>query len=248
MGGGSGSSSGKVGYPAYVELLHGLMVNHGGLDIVGVSMVDAMNASFGASPYAAMVPYDPTTALTAIDTEVVDFQTLIDAVDLPDELTDTEINAEISAYRAQTEDELVSNVLPRFQAGMRDIGAVVSSAFVEGQSILEDGQSKDVNKFAAALRLKAKASEVERASLMLKQVEAKNMVSSLIFNAEKLRIATEKTELDQEYSFDIGDAKWDLELFQHGANLIASPSGAGVNTKSVTGGNPIELLVNSGIG
>ena len=243
MGGGSGASSGKVAYPAYVESVHSDWVGTG----ISDDMTDVMNAALGASPYTAMVPYDPAISLADIDTEVTDFQVLLDAVTIPDQFTDAEINAEVLAYRNQTDAELVSVTLPRLQAGMRDIGAVVSSAFAEAQAILEDGQSRDVNKFAASLRLKAKASAVERADLQLKQASVKSSISSLLFNANKIRIASEKTELDQEYSFDIADAKWDLEVFQHGANLLAAPGGASQNTKSLPG-DPIGMLMGSAMG
>ncbi len=243
MGGGAGASSGKVAYPAYVEDIHEDWLD-GNSTNISDDMTEIMNAALGNSPYTSMVPYDPTAPLADIDTEVTDFQALLDAVTIPVQLTDTEIDAEVQAYRDQTDVELISTVLPRFQAGMRDIGAVVSSAFAEGQAILEDGQSRDVNKFASSLRLKAKASAVERSGIQLQQANIKSNISSLLFNANKIRITAEKTELDQEYSFDIGDAKWDLEVFQHGANLLAAPGGASQNTKSLPG-DPIGMLMGS---
>lgn len=252
--GGSGASSGQVGYPAYVEGAHNDWLNHTSVDIVAASMVDVMNAALGNSPYAAMTPYDPTTALGNIDTEITSFDALVAAIasamsftDMaPTELTSVEIDAEVQAYRDQTDTELIGTVLPRFQGGMRNIGAVHSSAFTLGQAVIEDGQSRDVNKFAADLRLKAKASATERSDALIKsatlkaEIEAK--VAEFVMEANKARIDAEKVEVDQEYSFDVADAKWDLEVFQHGANLMAAPSGAGVNTKTLPG-DPIGMLM-----
>jgi hypothetical protein len=250
--GSSGASSGQVGYPAYVETVHSNWLNQG-VDAISDSMTDILNAALGASPYAGMVPYDPAGPLGNIDTEVTTFNNLINSIAAtmdfdalePDELTDVEINAEVTAYRNQADAELISVVLPRFQAGMRDIGAVHSSAFTLGQAILEDGQDRDVNKFAADLRLKAKASATERSDLMIKiaslRAEMESKVVQAVTEANKLRINAEKIELDQEYSFDVADAKWDLEVFQHGANLMAAPSGAGVNTQSLSG-DPLTML------
>ena len=48
----------------------------------------------------------------------------------------------VTEYSNDLGDRLTAEVLPRFRAGMRDINAVVSSAFVLGQAIIEAANHK----------------------------------------------------------------------------------------------------------
>ena len=223
MGGGT---SGQVGYPAYIEAIHANWLSLGPGIIVSVT--DAMNVAFGNNPYTGMVAYDTAPAVADVLAAVTDFDTLLGTLFTDLQLTEAEITGEVDAYRGQTDAELLSTVLPRFQGGMRSVNAVHSSAFVIGQAILEDGQSRDVNKFHADLRLKSRASGLEVATL---RGELESKLAALVAEANKFRVIGEKTTLDHEQSLDVSDAKWDLEVFQYGGNLMAAPSGAGVNTK-----------------
>ena len=77
-------------------------------------------------------------------------------VDIKADLADeSEVNASTDAQRAIVSEQLMADILPRFQAGMRDINAVQSSAFVIGQAIIEGMGQRDVAKFDADLRYKA---------------------------------------------------------------------------------------------
>lgn len=223
MGGSGGGSSGKVAYPGYVESVHEDWLN-AGVDLIDDSITEIMNDALGASPYTAMTPYDPSTRLTNLFTDISEFETFIDSV----RLTATVITNEVAAYQKILDDKLVSTILPRFEAGMRNIGAVVSSSFAVGKSILEDGNMRDVNKFTADLQFK-NTIPAEVAG----QLESNLM--QVLYEANKLAIVAEKGEVDQENDIDVADAKWDLEVFQYGANLMAAPGGAGVNTKGGSG-------------
>ena len=76
--------------------------------------------------------------------------------DIKEDLADeSEVTASTDAHRAVLNDQLSSDVLPRFEAGMRDINAVQSSAFVIGRAIIEGMGARDVAKFDADLRYKA---------------------------------------------------------------------------------------------
>ncbi len=68
---------------------------------------------------------------------------------------DATVNAEIAANDAIIDSRITTTILPRFQAGMQDINAVVSSAFVVGQSNIESEGQLDKDKFAADIRLKS---------------------------------------------------------------------------------------------
>ena len=70
-------------------------------------------------------------------------------------ITDAEIIIDSAAFGASLDDQIITTVLPRFQGGMRDINAVVSSAFVIGQSIIESFKDRDVAKHESGLRVSA---------------------------------------------------------------------------------------------
>jgi len=65
------------------------------------------------------------------------------------------VAASTNAFGNVLDDQITSEVLPRFQAGMSDINAVMSTAFVIGQSVIEGMRDRDVAKFQADLRYKA---------------------------------------------------------------------------------------------
>lgn len=58
----------------------------------------------------------------------------------------------VSAEADFLSDELSSDVMPRYEAGMRDINAVLSSTFIIGKSLLEDTRIKAVAKYSAGLQ------------------------------------------------------------------------------------------------
>ena len=49
---------------------------------------------------------------------------------------DTTINAEVAAFTDEQDDERDTQILPRFQAGMANINAVMSSSFVIGERVV----------------------------------------------------------------------------------------------------------------
>jgi hypothetical protein len=67
------------------------------------------------------------------------------------------ISDAVTAYGARLDDTISSDVLPRFQAGMRDINAVQSSAFVIGRAVIEGMRDRDVAMFDADLTTKLTA-------------------------------------------------------------------------------------------
>jgi hypothetical protein len=70
-------------------------------------------------------------------------------------ITNAVIVADSAAFSDNLDDELTTKVLPRYQGGMRDINAVVSSAFVLGEAFIEGFRTRDVAKHESELRLTA---------------------------------------------------------------------------------------------
>ena len=176
-GGGGGQGSGKVSYPAYLELAHGEYVDNasGIAPSATRNVAAAIDAAITANPYDVVVntgavAYDPATPIAAMDTAVATLSTAITALDeetdwdshlgvakasIDSKLINTQfIEEDIKAYRDQADDMLTSVTLPRFRGGMRDINAVTSSAFAIGEAYIEASNIRDVNKYAKEMKAK----------------------------------------------------------------------------------------------
>lgn len=156
------------------------------VDELNVSVIEAMNTAYSNSPYASAVAYDPDTQLTAMAAQVTSFKTLVDAlnysVDFPavvalasaqttyetssadtatlDSITidETRLDDDIDAFDALLTAQLDDTELPKFKAGMLDIGATQSSAFTIGESILRAYKNREVTKYGTGIRVELQKS------------------------------------------------------------------------------------------
>jgi len=184
MGGSGGGAAGQIGYPTYIESVHADWLANCGSDGTGsgrdflsaYSITDRINAALGNSPFAGETAYDGATRISAIETEVNVFETLVDALSettgwaallaqavttldanwtAPTPAASAEIAAAVTAFEAIQDDRVEETVLPRFQRGMQDIGGVLTSAFTIGQAIIEGMTDRDVANYQGELRTKA---------------------------------------------------------------------------------------------
>ena len=289
-----GGSSGKVDFPDYMKDWHGDALDGGAADTLSNSITDAINAAYGNSPYLGEAAFDPDSDITDflsladnLGTEVSALSPVTDWADyLLAALTAVDANltgedalaGEILAHNAIVDDQIISEILPRFQAGMRDINAVNSSQFVIGQAVIEGMAQRDKNKFAADLRIKAwelKMGTVIKGSediiqMVTAKLEFNKAVVHYGIEARRIKVVMKNEETQFNIEMDEKDALWDIELFKHGGNLLASISGAATSQgdsgpskgssilggalsgaafgASVTGGNPIGAAIGGVVG
>jgi len=125
-----------------------------------------------------------TQAVTSVGTNFVSTTPVGDTSGWldPTPAADAEISADVDAYEAVVDDHVETDVLPRFQRGMQDINAVMTSAFTIGQAIIEGMADRDVAKYQGSLRVAAymqkdkivadsKLKESERVVDLAKQVD-----------------------------------------------------------------------------
>ena len=287
--GGGGGGSGVVDYPDYMKTVHGKWLDNAGGDTPANSLVDAINAAYGSSPWTAATAYDPATDITAYEAAISGFATIlagivdtadwaalytqaeasIDITDVTDTsdvtgITNAEIVADVDAFADSLDDEITTKVLPRFQSGMRDINAVVSSSFVIGQSVIEGFRDREVAKHESGLRLSAahKNADIELANetlhlevkklnvvkeselvrnralatdqmlrLMLQRISFEDSYMKTVIEGKRIKIVANKEENDVNLKIDESDAMWDLEIFQHGANMLAAIGGGTATPK-----------------
>ena len=274
--GGGGGGSGKVSYAAHMTSFHTNMLDHATVDTITSSLVDIQNAATGASPFAGAVSYDPDVPVAAMIASTDDFQTLVDLLSagtgldaiITDVLSDVRIDDSVTEYSADLGIHLTAEVLPRFEAGMRDINAVVSSAWAIGRAVIEDGNTRQVARYSADLHMKAWGDDALR--LIGLKLDYQKSVTQLISEANRIKIVAKKEQAEADLSIDESDILWDIKLFQHGANLLASIGGGTVIPKSnevskgatalggamsgaaagfmISGGNPVGAAIGGVVG
>ncbi len=248
--GGGGSTSGTVDYPAYMKTVHGLILDGGGVDTPTNSVIDAINAAYGGSPYAAATAYDPETAITAMETAITAFSGLATALAYHTDY-DAIVNAavaqyddviapdgvyvtdRVAAYTDDLNDALNAKVIPSFRAGMRDIGAVMSSAFTLGEAIITTDVTKQIAKFAADMYVQGdqnRIGNIEKATVVManmlsNKVEYGRVLAALTVEQQRMKIIAMTEEEERNLEIDSLDAKWDLDLFQYASNVLAGIAG-----------------------
>jgi len=267
--GGGGGQSGSVELPVvlknvWADFICGGYVSDVPADRLGTSLVKRLNRGID-NPYTGETAYNPATRIANWETEIGVFETLVDALSettdwaailgqavttidanwtAPTPAAAAEIAADVTAFEAIQDDRVEETVLPRFQRGMQDINAVMSSAFVIGQAIIEGMTDRDVAKYQGELRTKAflLKDQLVADSLVKKNIaytiSAEQMVkyvgmmlgsndslARLTLDAEYRALEVERTEEENQLEIDGAEIAWPLELYQYGANLIASISG-----------------------
>ena len=246
---GGGGNSGKVSYPAYLQTVHGEVLNDSGGDTLTLSLYDCINAALSNNPFTGVVAYDPASEMADLATALNNYTTDVAGLDFENDwetkltqvknklvaelLSDTELNNDADAFRTKLEAQLTSDVLPRFQAGMRDTNSVLTSSFVIGQSILEDGIDREVANHLSKLRLSAYQDKVDKTTQItdsllgkeIQKIEFTRTVAALTAEMNRVRILFQMESDKQQTQWDTEEASWRVNLFQNLANMIAAPSG-----------------------
>lgn len=268
-GSSGGGQSGAVDYPDYMKTFHNDMLNSGGVDTVTSSMVDLIITAIANNPFTGESAYNPATPISTMYVVVAELSNTISALSPESDWTsfigtavayidanivdDTYINADIAAWSTVQNDERDNVIIPKFQAGMRDINAVMTSSFVVGEAIIEAFGARDAAKYGTELRMKL---NLQRNEMIMKSVDA--MLNALLTKADltkavahytiealRLAIVSTKEQVDQDLSIDEHEAKWSLDMMMYGGNMLASIAGAstvksgdsaGSRTKSMLGG------------
>ena len=85
------------------------------------------------------------------------FMAGLDIDSLHDQMFDDTVNASevndlVAAEGGLIDDDIDSNVTPKFQVGMRDINSVLSSSYVVGKALIADSRVKALEKFRSELK------------------------------------------------------------------------------------------------
>lgn len=244
-GGGSESSDNTIRYAPYVEDEHKKFLttsassgtlarnNNPYLDYTELNFDDSF---YGAGYTMASFPslYDMFGKFMA----GLDIEVLWDQV-LNDVQNSSTIQASVNAHRDLLNEDLTGTILPRFQQGMRDINAVMTSSYVKGKAILERGSQYKLAEFDANLRYKLIPVAAE---VFSKHLAWNQGVISHYIEVMKLAIMTKFDTDTANYGFALKDIMWPFTVLeQERANLgalqgatVGSASGEGPSTGAKT--------------
>lgn len=294
--GGSGGSSGKVEYPRYLESRHAMWLDavYSDIDVANpytsknapsisaLTSTSSANTDFKAYLDGRKADIQGWLASGAVASpEVTALAAEIDdAIAALTSSTTAEgyLNDQIAALNAV--DDLagavdVETVLyPRFEAGMRDINAVQSSAHVIGKALIEsDYASRMIQskyEMLGTARVAAAKTAIDKQSLIndLRKLratlasvidqsynEARKMLAGLdpfydslyarIIDLGRLTVIAEYEQAAMDADFDEKAGRWKLENWQTACNVMAAISGGtAVSTK---GTNKIQSALAGGL-
>jgi hypothetical protein len=252
--GGGGGSSGSVAWPGYFQAVHHEWLNEDDTVSASQCAVDQLNNAFASNPYLGASAYNPSTELDYMDTQITGIVALADALNpASDWVTYLEIikgalvanlyseqemaNAE-DAYNINLDTDFLGVTLPRFQRGMQDVNAVMSSAFVVGRALLEADNSKRKTAFSADLRLQNYKEKVQHVMsgtdslirLLQLEYDFKRTVVTTAVEERRVKIVAMKEAVEQDLRIDENAGKWGLEIWTYGFNFLASAHGASTTT------------------
>ena len=161
MGGSSdGGGESIIRHRPNIEAAHDLLV---------VQSQAFGNLLHNDSPYTGFIEKDYTDSLYGAGYTMASFPSLYDMYGkfvagldieslfeqiLNSTQNSTTVLASSTAHNSLLTDDIEQTVLPRYQLGMRNMNAVMSSTFIIGQSIIEQGRIKKVAEFDADLKYK----------------------------------------------------------------------------------------------
>lgn len=240
--GGGGSTSGMTDFPQYMKDFHGQMLNHAGADSLVVSVTDAFNyAAGGNSPYYNYITNGEPIAQAFMGdgktlnsyAKIFELLSAYQALDLDALMvaygSNTTAEELIDAVSTTLDDEIVTNVLPKFKGNLRSIGAVMSSAYVVGEALIWDSKIKAIAKERLNIEQIVNQNREMALKLSLSMIDFKKGLAFSTTDIVKYYYAL-KTDLDDHYStMHAKDMKWDLDLFQYVNNTLSSISGAALS-------------------
>ena len=226
MGGGS---AGKTDWPDYMKTAHGDMLIGGG----GVNGVlnDMVNAA-AVNPWLNFTAFNPDSIITLMVGVVTDLLTW-----MGDFGSDADIAASVTAYDVILTDSLEATTVPHYEAGMRNINAVQSSAFAIGKALLYSKKDHEVANFAT----------VNKIDYRIKAAQVRIAAVQLYNETSRLRVTMKKEEYDQLIESVVHNATWRLDLYQYCNAAMGSISGASMGM-SPTMPNKMQTALAGAIG
>lgn len=246
MGGGGSSSHADTTNQSFIRYADYVEVEHKEFLTLSAHYGDVYHED---SPYAEYTPLDFTTMFFGLGYSMSSFPSLFDmfgkfmaAIDVEAIYTELfgsvqnsdAVTAMSEAHAALLDDDIEQTVLPRFQEGMRDMNAVMTSSYVIGKSIIEQGRVKQLASYDAELRFRllGVASDLLRTHL-----EWNKDVIKQYRDMMTLVVDANLQTHDKAYLYAAKDKLWPFTILaQERANLGALQGATSATTSAETEG------------
>jgi hypothetical protein len=143
------------------------------------------------------------------------------------------VNALVANEANMMDDDIDTNIMPRFKEGMRDINSVLSSSFVVGKAVIEDARTKALSKFSAGLKYQTLPLVTERWKTHLEWNKNVTMTYAEIM---KLYYSAVMDIDDHNYALGAQARLWPFTVLEYEKAALGALQGAQVSTsKGVAG-------------
>lgn len=228
MGGKGGGGDGALRFPPYLEAAH-----QEALETFG----PIFTAAIGASPYSGRADINIEDGFLGSGYTIAQFPSLFDmfgkfmaGLDIESlwsqiyEATTNgpEADSLIASFNTSSKDRMEQGSLPMLNAGMRDIGAINSSAYAIGKSLLESQRIKEVNNFETKVRFQMLVISADR---WARHLDWNKSVIGTYTDLQKVYYAG-ALDVDQlNYKYKESDVLWDLNLFDYSRGILGALTG-----------------------
>jgi hypothetical protein len=179
MGGSGNTTTTEIRYAPYLESAHSdaLVATDSAVSILNLAWTDSMAGQRPVDPYNSYTDLDVDDVFFGIGIAMTSFPSLykkfgdlmtdIDIETLYNTIFDDSMNGPvitniIAQEAVELSDELETNSYPRYEIGMRDANAVMTSSYVIGKALMEVGKTKALAKFGAEIKSRMLAVASER--------------------------------------------------------------------------------------
>jgi len=208
---------------------------------------DALWGSFVTAAVAEYSSYSDIDFLDSLSTAISGLLTAVESA-----LSSTAISDMVDSFEANKKPRFLKEI-GLWAAGMADIGAVHTSSFAIGLALQQSEFSNSVDQYereikaniytrivqsgidayvkAQTLRINNKDNlMVQGPELMGKLEIIKDQLQTQLIGikaeVERLTIVALKEQQDRQVELEAAEAKWDMEVYMYGANVMSSVSGS----------------------
>ena len=251
MGGGKGDTTSTIRFHKNIRHAHEALM---------AETRRRRDAIIDDSPYDGIADLDMDVGLLGTGYVLADFPSLFDMygkfmAGLDIEVLFTQvfggtfdaaaIDELVSAESALLDDEIISNALPRFSTGMRDINSVLSSTFIIGRAQIEDTKTKLVAKFSADLKYRLIPVAVERWG---RHLEWNKSVVQTYADMMKLYVMTSIDIATHNQDTAAKNALWPFTILDFERAMVGALNQAGGGPKQAAGGSMATKAISGALG
>lgn len=157
----------------------------------------------------------------------LDVETLLSQI-LNDTLSGPWVANLVAAEAALMDDDIQTNILPKFDVGMRDANAVESSSFVIGHAIIYDARQKSIAKFSSELQYRLIPVGLQRWQTHLEW----NKSAAVMLYLELIRLYYQIKPGLTEFNYDMvaKDTQWPFQILEWFRTEVSSFQAATTST------------------